>query len=61
MTPEQLQSLWERINAMGGVPANDYERGHNDAIGDVLTMLEADILAARRSQSEDALRGRQAA
>lgn len=34
--------LWQQINALGGVPSNDYDRGFNDAIRQVLELIEAD-------------------
>lgn len=37
-----LQRLHDHINAIGGVPANDYERGANDAIGQALAIIEAE-------------------
>jgi hypothetical protein len=33
-------TLHREINALGGVPTTDYGRGHNDAIGEVLAILE---------------------
>lgn len=39
-TAPTLPTLHREINALGGVPANDYDRGHNDAIGAVLAILE---------------------
>ena len=44
--------LWQQVNAIGGVPANDYERGFSEAIGQALTLIEAsghdELLAAVR-------------
>lgn len=34
-------ALWQSINALGGVPASEYDRGFNEAIGQVLTIVEA--------------------
>ncbi len=33
-------SLHREINALGGVPADQYGTGYNEAIGDVLAILE---------------------
>lgn len=35
-----LDRAWEAINVLGGVPANEYERGFNDAIGRALDEIE---------------------
>lgn len=40
MNFEMLDNLWEEINAMGGVPSSEYERGVNDTVGRVLALLE---------------------
>jgi len=32
--------LWQEINALGGVPANEYDTGYNDAVKDVLAIIE---------------------
>ena len=36
-----LHDLHNEINAIGGVPANEYDRGANDAVGKALTIIEA--------------------
>ena len=36
-----LTQVHDDINAIGGVPANDYERGANDAVGKALVIIEA--------------------
>jgi hypothetical protein len=32
--------LFQRVNALGGVPSDEYERGYYDAIGDALELIE---------------------
>ena len=36
-----LHDLHNEINAIGGAPTNEYERGANDAVGKALTIIEA--------------------
>lgn len=35
-----LRDLRDSVNAIGGFPANEYERGSNDTIRKVLTIIE---------------------
>lgn len=38
---EVLRDLHDSINAIGGAPANEYERGSNDTVGKALAIIEA--------------------
>lgn len=35
-----LDQVWEYVNAIGGSPTNEYERGMNDAVGKALEVIE---------------------
>jgi hypothetical protein len=36
----ELDDAWERINALGGKPRNDFEAGVNHAVEQALTIIE---------------------
>ena len=38
---EALRDIHDSINAIGGVPTTEYERGSNDAVGKALAIIEA--------------------
>ena len=38
----QESKLWQRVNALGGVPSNPTERAVNDMLAQVLALIEAD-------------------